>query len=125
MGMRDFPGGPEIRTLPSNIVGAGLIPGQGARIPCGQKTKTWDRNSVVADLIKTLKKGPQQQQKILKKKKKRMKSDLIHKHEDPLTIDGKRKPEIPAPPSLATKGQKETSLSPSLEGFKVESSNNF
>ena len=36
--------------------------------------------------------------------KKRMKSDLIHKHEDPLTIDGKRKPEIPAPPSLATKG---------------------
>ena len=54
-----------------------------------------------------------------------MKSDLIHKHEDPLTIDGKRKPEIPAPPSLATKGQKETSLSPSLEGFKVESSNNF
>ena len=63
--------------------------------------------------------------KNLKKKKKRMKSDLIHKHEDPLTIDGKRKPEIPAPPSLATKGRKETSLSPSLEGFKVESSNNF
>ena len=90
-----------VRTLPSNIMGAGLIPGQGARIPCGQKNKRWDRSSVVADLIKTLKKGPQQQQKIFKK---RMKSDLIHKHEDPLTIDGKRKPEIPAPPSLATKG---------------------
>ena len=68
MGMRHFPGGPVIRTLPYNIAGAGLIPGQRTRIPCGQKSETWDRSSVVADLIKTLKKGPQQQ-KIFKKKK--------------------------------------------------------
>lgn len=54
-----------------------------------------------------------------------MKSDLIHKREDPLTIDDKRKPEIPDLPSLATKGLKETSLSPTLAGFKVELSDNF
>ena len=29
----DFPGGPVVKTLPSNAGGAGLIPGQGAKIP--------------------------------------------------------------------------------------------
>lgn len=85
--------------------------------------KTNNRSNIITNSGKVFKSTTTT--KNLKKKKKRMKSDLIHKHEDPLTIDGKRKPEIPAPPSLATKGQKETSLSPSLEGFKVESSNNF
>ena len=66
--MRDFPGGPVIRTLPSNIMGAGLIPGQGARIPCGQKNKRWDRSSVVADLI-DFKKRSTTTTKNLKKKK--------------------------------------------------------
>lgn len=55
-----------------------------------------------------------------------MKSDLICKREDPLTIDGKRKPEeIPDLPHLPQKGERETSLSPSLVGFKVDLSNNF
>ena len=30
---RDFPGHPVVKTLPSNAGGAGLIPGQGAKIP--------------------------------------------------------------------------------------------
>ena len=30
---RDFPGGPVVKTLPSNAGGAGSIPGQGAKIP--------------------------------------------------------------------------------------------
>ena len=30
---RDFPGGPVVKTSPSNAGGAGLIPGLGAKIP--------------------------------------------------------------------------------------------
>ena len=39
---RDFPGGPVVKTLPSNAEDAGLIPGWGAMIPhaSGRKTKT-------------------------------------------------------------------------------------
>ena len=36
----DFPGGPVVGTLPSNEVGAGLIPGWGARIPHA----SWPKN---------------------------------------------------------------------------------
>ena len=31
-GIGDFPGGPVVKTLPSNARDAGLIPGQGAKI---------------------------------------------------------------------------------------------
>ena len=31
--MSDFPGGPGVETSPSNVGGAGLIPGQGVKIP--------------------------------------------------------------------------------------------
>ena len=31
--MRDFPGGPVVKTLPSSARGVGLIPGWGAKIP--------------------------------------------------------------------------------------------
>ena len=39
---RDFPGGPVVKTLPSNVGRVGLIPGQGVKITNaqGQKTKT-------------------------------------------------------------------------------------
>ena len=30
---RDFPGGPVVKNLPSNAGDAGLIPGQGTKIP--------------------------------------------------------------------------------------------
>ena len=41
----DFPGGPVVKTLPSNAGGAASIPGGGAKVPRappprGQKTKT-------------------------------------------------------------------------------------
>ena len=31
--LRDFPGGPVVKNLPSNAGDAGLIPGQGTKIP--------------------------------------------------------------------------------------------
>ena len=36
---RDFPGGPVVKTSPSNAGGAGLIPGQGAKIPHASRPK--------------------------------------------------------------------------------------
>ena len=45
----DFPGGPVVKTSPSNTGVAGLIPGAGARIPpaLGPKTKTKKRSNIV------------------------------------------------------------------------------
>ena len=40
MHLRDFPGSPVVRTLPSNAGGAGSIPGQGAKIPHA----SWPKN---------------------------------------------------------------------------------
>ena len=37
---RDFPGGPVVKTSPSNAGGAGSIPGQGAKIPHA----SWPKN---------------------------------------------------------------------------------
>ena len=37
--VEDFPGGPVVKTLPSNAQGAGLIPGQGNKIPCASQSK--------------------------------------------------------------------------------------
>ena len=36
---RDFPGGPVVKTLPSNARGAGSIPGGGVKIPRALKPK--------------------------------------------------------------------------------------
>ena len=36
----DFPGGPVVRTSPSNAGGVGSIPGQGARIPHAWQPKS-------------------------------------------------------------------------------------
>ena len=40
--VRDFPGGPVIKTSPSNAGGAGSIPGGGAKIP--QASRPQNRN---------------------------------------------------------------------------------
>ena len=32
--LRNFPGGPVVKTLPSKARGVGLIPGYGVKIPC-------------------------------------------------------------------------------------------
>ena len=39
----DFPGSPMVKTLPSNAGGAGLIPGQGTKIPHA----SWSKNQNV------------------------------------------------------------------------------
>ena len=55
-----FPGGPGVKTSPSNAESAALIPGQGKKIlqPCGQKKKTQNiknRSNVITNSIKTFK----------------------------------------------------------------------
>ena len=47
---RDFPGGPAVKTLPSNARGEGSIPGQGARIPHASRVS----HSVVSDFAAPL-----------------------------------------------------------------------
>ena len=53
MSSRDFPGSPVVKTSPSNTAGAGLIPGQGAKIPYGlwlkkkKQNKTENRKNIV------------------------------------------------------------------------------
>ena len=37
--LRDFPGGPVVKTSPSNARGVGSIPGRGAKIPDASRTK--------------------------------------------------------------------------------------
>ena len=53
--IRDFPGGPVVKTLPSNSGGAGSIPGQGAKIPHASQTKSKaeSRSNIVTNSIKT------------------------------------------------------------------------
>ena len=53
----DFPGRPEVKTLPSNAGVAGAIPGQGAKIPDAlpPKNQTQNRSNTVTNSIKTLK----------------------------------------------------------------------
>ena len=58
--IRDFAGGPVVKTLPSNAGAAVSIPGQEAKIPrvSGQKTKMQNRSNIVTNSIKILKNGP-------------------------------------------------------------------
>ena len=53
----DSPGGPVVKTSPSNAGDAGSIPGRELRshMPWGQKTKTKNRSNFVKNSIKTLK----------------------------------------------------------------------
>ena len=44
---RDFPGGLEVETLPSNTRDVGLIPGQGAKIPTSLMTKKKKKSQVI------------------------------------------------------------------------------
>ena len=41
----DFPGGPVVKTLPSNAGSAGLIPGQGVKIPHASRPKNQNINN--------------------------------------------------------------------------------
>ena len=63
--MRDFPGGPVVKTLPSNAGGAGPIPGWGAKIPHA----LWPKNQNIKQkqhynkFNKDFKNGPHQKKK--------------------------------------------------------------
>ena len=43
----DFPGSPVVKTSPSNAGGAGLIPGQGAKIPNALWPKTKNKTEAI------------------------------------------------------------------------------
>ena len=68
---RDFPGGPVVKTSPSNAGGAGSIPGRGAKIPHASQPKNQNikQKQYCNRFNKDFKSGPH-----LKKKKKRMES---------------------------------------------------
>ena len=56
-----MPGGPVVKTLPSNAGGVGSIPGQGAKIAHASKNqniKNW--SNMVTDSIKDFKKSEKQ-----------------------------------------------------------------
>ena len=55
---RDFPGGPVVKTLPSNAGGAGSNPHQGTKIPHALWTKKQNikRSNIVTNSIKIKKK---------------------------------------------------------------------
>ena len=69
----DFPGGPMLKTLPSNVEGASLIPGSGAKIPHAsrQKNKIQNRSHLVTNPIKIFKMihSQKRKKKIFKKRK--------------------------------------------------------
>ena len=70
-GLRDFPGGPVVKTLPSNAGGVSLTPGLGAKIPHASGPKTQNikkRSNIVTNSIKTLKTVHIKKKKNLKKK---------------------------------------------------------
>ena len=55
--VRDFPGDPVVKTLPSNAGGEGSIPGQGGKIPYASlpKNQRWNRSNIVTNSIKSFK----------------------------------------------------------------------
>ena len=67
---RDFPGGPVVKTSPSNAGCVGSIPGRGAKIPHAlwPKNQNIKQKQYFKKFTEEIKKGPHQ--KNLKKKKK-------------------------------------------------------
>ena len=47
--LRDFPGGPVVKTSPSNTGGAGSVPGQGAKILHASRPKNQNRSNIVTN----------------------------------------------------------------------------
>ena len=73
MWLLGLPGGPVVKTLPSNTGDTGLIPTQGAKIPHALWPKNKNINNgrnTVTNLTKTIKNGPLQKNLKGKKKKK-------------------------------------------------------
>ena len=70
---RDFPGGPVVKTSPSNARGVGSIPGQGAKIPHASwpKHQNIKQKQYCNKFNKDFKNGPHPPPKKILKKKKR------------------------------------------------------
>ena len=64
--LRDFPGGPVVKTLPSNAGCAGLIPGQGAKIPHAWRPRNQHikQKQYCNKLNKNFKNGPHPKKKM-------------------------------------------------------------
>ena len=81
--MRDFPGGPVVKTSPSSAGRAGLIPGRGARIPHASWPKNQDikQKQYCNKFNKDFKNGPHQK-KIFKKMKEMRKELFLTEKEE-------------------------------------------
>ena len=44
---REFPGGPVVKTLPSNVGGASTIPGWGSKVPHASQTKNQNETEAI------------------------------------------------------------------------------
>ena len=67
-GPKDFPDSPMVKIPPFNAGGVGSIPGRGAIISHATNKQTKNRNSIVTDSIKALKKWSTSK-KVFKKQK--------------------------------------------------------
>ena len=69
--IQDFPGGPVVKTLPSNAGGAGSIPGWGAKIPHASWPKNQNRKQkrYCNKFNKDFKNGPHQKRTFKNKRK--------------------------------------------------------
>ena len=67
--LREFPGGPVVKTSPSNARGAGSIPGRGAKIPHAFQPKNQNikQKQYCNKFNKDVKNGAHQKKKSLKK----------------------------------------------------------
>ena len=74
---RDFPGGPVVKTWPSNAGGAGSIPGRGAKIPHASRPRNQNikQKQYCNKFNKDFKNGPHQKKNLKKKKTKNKKHD--------------------------------------------------
>ena len=68
---RDLPGGPVVKTSPSNAAGTGLIPGPGAKIPHASRPKNQNikQKQYCNKFNKDFTNGPHKKKKIFKKKR--------------------------------------------------------
>ena len=108
---RDLPGGPVVKTLPSNTGGASSTPGQGAKIPhtSRPKNKTIKQKQYCNKLNKDFKNGPDQKKKT--KRERRSKppraSILTHLLQEPgrerpsAGVQGPSQPPFPLTPRTA------------------------
>ena len=106
---RDLPGGPVVKTLPSNTGGASAIPGQGAKIPhtSRPKNKTIKQKQYCDKLNKDFKNGPDQKKERERRSKPPRASILTHllqetgRERPSAGVQGPSQPPFPSTPRTA------------------------